>query len=291
MQRKSFAVDYRQFRLSKLNDESFRHLKLLLFWPIYGFFFYFVEKLYMPARYYPMHCALDDMIPFCELFMIPYLAWFLCIVGMLLYTMLYDIGAFKRFMYFIILTYSVTIVIYLIFPTCQQLRPAAFPRDKPAHADGREFLRLRHQHQRLPVHPCARRAGRDVRRVGRRAAAEAAVAGRFRGDGAAHLPVDGVPQAAFGHRRAGGAAAGADRLRRLLPSAPPLRAAGHASGCGRRGRKPIQTYAEMTAGRGRAAPGCAASFGRPVGAETAGRTVVCALAYRKRIKQIQKAAP
>ena len=129
MQRKSFAVDYRQFRLSKLNDESFRHLKLLLFWPIYGFFFYFVEKLYMPARYYPMHCALDDMIPFCELFMIPYLAWFLCIVGMLLYTMLYDIGAFKRFMYFIILTYSVTIVIYLIFPTCQQLRPAAFPRD------------------------------------------------------------------------------------------------------------------------------------------------------------------
>lgn len=129
MQRKSFAVDYRQFRLSKLNDESFRHLKLLLFWPIYGFFFYFVEKLYSPVRYYPMHCALDDMIPFCELFMIPYLAWFLCIVGMLLYTMLYDIGAFKRFMYFIILTYSVTIVIYLIFPTCQQLRPAAFPRD------------------------------------------------------------------------------------------------------------------------------------------------------------------
>ena len=129
MQRKSFAVDYRQFRLSKLNDESFRHLKLLLFWPIYGFFFYFVEKLYSPVRYYPMHCALDDMIPFCELFLIPYLAWFLCIVGMLLYTMLYDIGAFKRFMYFIILTYSVTIVIYLIFPTCQQLRPAAFPRD------------------------------------------------------------------------------------------------------------------------------------------------------------------
>lgn len=116
MQRKSFAVDYRQFRLSKLNDESFRHLKLLLFWPIYGFFFYFVEKLYSPVRYYPMHCALDDMIPFCELFLIPYLAWFLCIVGMLLYTMLYDIGAFKRFMYFIILTYSVTIVIYLIFP-------------------------------------------------------------------------------------------------------------------------------------------------------------------------------
>ena len=111
MQRKSFAVDYRQFRLSKLNDESFRHLKLLLFWPIYGFFFYFVEKLYSPVRYYPMHCALDDMIPFCELFLIPYLAWFLCIVGMLLYTMLYDIGAFKRFMYFIILTYSVTIVI------------------------------------------------------------------------------------------------------------------------------------------------------------------------------------
>lgn len=129
MHRRGFAVEYRQFRWSKLNDESFRHLKLLLFWPIYGIFFYFVEKLYMPARYYPMHCALDDLIPFCELFLIPYLAWFLCIAGMLLYTLLYDIRAFRRFMHFIILTYSVTIVIYLIFPTCQQLRPAAFPRD------------------------------------------------------------------------------------------------------------------------------------------------------------------
>ena len=96
MHRRGFAVDYRQFRWSKLNDESFRHLKLLLFWPIYGIFFYFVEKLYMPARYYPMHCALDDLIPFCELFLIPYLAWFLCIAGMLLYTLLYDIRAFRR---------------------------------------------------------------------------------------------------------------------------------------------------------------------------------------------------
>ena len=33
------VVDYRKFRLSKLNDPEFSHLKLLLFWPFYGLCF------------------------------------------------------------------------------------------------------------------------------------------------------------------------------------------------------------------------------------------------------------
>jgi len=41
----------------------------------------------------------------------------------------YDIDAFKRMMKYIIITYSAAIIIYLIFPTCQELRPAEFERD------------------------------------------------------------------------------------------------------------------------------------------------------------------
>lgn len=123
------VVDYRKLRLSNLTSESFRHLLLLLYWPFYGLLFAFVERFYQVDSYYVMYCALDDLIPFEEIFLIPYLFWFLFIFGMLIYTLLYDINAFRKFMYFIMATYSVTILIYLLFPTCQNLRPASFERD------------------------------------------------------------------------------------------------------------------------------------------------------------------
>ena len=38
-------IDYRQFRLSRLNTPQFRHLKLLLFWPIFSLVFCYLENL------------------------------------------------------------------------------------------------------------------------------------------------------------------------------------------------------------------------------------------------------
>ena len=34
------AANYRSFRFSKLNDPEYRHLRLLVFWPIFGSLFY-----------------------------------------------------------------------------------------------------------------------------------------------------------------------------------------------------------------------------------------------------------
>ena len=76
-----------------------------------------------------MHCALDDAIPFCEYFLIPYLFWFVYLIGTLAYTLFCDRDGFRRMMYFVIFTYSITILIYLLFPTCQHLRPSVFDRD------------------------------------------------------------------------------------------------------------------------------------------------------------------
>ncbi len=125
---KTFETDYRNFRFEKLNTPEFSHLKLLLFWPIYGFMFLFVERIYKVETYHSMHCFLDDKIPFCEFFLIPYLFWFVFLIGIHLYTLLYDVEAFKKLMKYIIITYSFTILIYLVFPTCQELRPLSFER-------------------------------------------------------------------------------------------------------------------------------------------------------------------
>ena len=124
-------IDYRSFRFSKLGTNEFRHLKLLLFWPIFGFLFLYVERLSPINTYYPVSCAWDACIPFCEFFVIPYLFWFVYLIGMLLYTLLYDIDAFRKLMWFIIISFSIVSVIYFVFPTCQELRPVAFERDNP----------------------------------------------------------------------------------------------------------------------------------------------------------------
>ena len=106
-----------------------RHGTLLLFWPAYFLSFFLLERLTQGVVYHPVHCALDDVIPFCEWALIPYLAWHVLIAVMVLYTFRRDIPAFRKLMWYFIATYCVTLVIYVIYPTCQQLRPEAFPRD------------------------------------------------------------------------------------------------------------------------------------------------------------------
>ena len=122
-------VDYRKFRLSRLNSPEYRHLKLLLFWPMFGLLFFAVERVWIRESYYPMSCELDSLIPFCEWFLIPYLFWFVFLVGIHIYALLYDVDAFRRLMKFIIFSYSAALLIYIIFPNCQELRPEMFPRD------------------------------------------------------------------------------------------------------------------------------------------------------------------
>lgn len=127
--KKAPVVDYRRFRFSKLNTPEFRHLKYLLYWPVYGLMFLTVERLWIRESYYPIHCPLDDWIPLCEYFLIPYLFWFVFLVGIHVYTLLYDTDAFVKLMKFIIVSYTLTTLINILFPNCQELRPVAFERD------------------------------------------------------------------------------------------------------------------------------------------------------------------
>lgn len=76
------VADCRELRLHNLNTDAYAHLKLLLYWPVYGFLFLYVERFYKVEQYPAMHCPLDDLIPFCEWFLVLYLFWFVYLVGM-----------------------------------------------------------------------------------------------------------------------------------------------------------------------------------------------------------------
>ena len=72
---KKKPVDYSGFSLSRLNEPRFSHLKLLLGWVFYFVMYFITENLIPAERCHPIHCALDDLIPFNEFFVIFYVGW------------------------------------------------------------------------------------------------------------------------------------------------------------------------------------------------------------------------
>ncbi len=116
-------VDYRQFRLSKINRPEYRHLWLLLGWVAY-FLLYMITENFIPEEScHEMWCALDDKVPFTESFVIAYVFWYLLVVGSLLWYLLYDIERFKQLQIFIMITQAIAMITYICYPSVQKLRP------------------------------------------------------------------------------------------------------------------------------------------------------------------------
>ena len=102
--------------------KEFKYLLLLLYWPFFGLVFWPMELL--PGRiYHPVESVLDSFIPFCEWFVIPYFIWFVYIIGTMTYLFFKDKTAYVKYMLFVIITYTITLVVYAIYPTSQHLRP------------------------------------------------------------------------------------------------------------------------------------------------------------------------
>lgn len=121
-------VDYRKLRFNNIFSNDFRHLIWLIFWPLYLFSFFALEAFCAP-KYFPIHSSLDDMIPFCEYFIVPYVFWYLFLFLIHIYTLLVDVDSFKKLMFFLSVSFGVSTLIFAFFPSCQQLRPEEFARD------------------------------------------------------------------------------------------------------------------------------------------------------------------
>ena len=123
------VVNYKNFRPSKLSTPEFYHLNYLFGWLGYFALYFLTENLIPAEKCYPVHCWLDDIIPFSEIFIIPYVFWYLLIAFSLLYFALYNTKNFINLQKYIIITQIVAMAIYIIFPSRQDLRPVEFPRD------------------------------------------------------------------------------------------------------------------------------------------------------------------
>lgn len=121
--------DYRAFRLNKINDPAYSHLKLLFGWVVYFSSYFLTENLIPLENCHVIHCWLDDLIPFTEAFVIPYVLWYLLVAGSLLYFLLYNVDSFKKLSIFIMITQAVAVAVYILYPSRHELRPAVFPRE------------------------------------------------------------------------------------------------------------------------------------------------------------------
>lgn len=124
------AYSYRDFRLSSLNDQRFAHIRLMLVtWLVYFALYFITENLIPAQKCHPMHCALDDIIPFCEYFVVFYTGWYFLVAGSLAYYLFHDIDRFRQLDIYIFITQMVAMTVYILYPSRQDLRPEVFANE------------------------------------------------------------------------------------------------------------------------------------------------------------------
>jgi len=87
------------------------------------FTWFFALEAIVKTDYTAMHCWLDDIIPFNELFVIPYYLWFPFVavtVGYLLFTSKED---YYKTCAFLFIGMTICLTIYTLWPNGQNLRP------------------------------------------------------------------------------------------------------------------------------------------------------------------------
>ncbi len=92
--------------------------------------FNYLEQREVPF-YHIVHTALDDVIPFCEVFIIPYLFWFFYILLAVLYFIFRegDHREYYRMVFHMMTGMTIFLIVSYLYPNAQQLRPTVFPRD------------------------------------------------------------------------------------------------------------------------------------------------------------------
>ena len=109
-----------------IKKEDRKYLWLLLGWVWYFIMYALTEKLIPEENCHVIHCAVDDMIPFCEYFVIAYCFWYLYVAGSLAHFLFTDMKSFVGLQKFIITTQVLAMVVYILWPSVQYMRPESF---------------------------------------------------------------------------------------------------------------------------------------------------------------------
>ena len=105
--------------------DRWKHLLVLLYFPIYLAWFNYVET-HVTTQFHEVHMLLDDYIPFCEYFVIPYILWFAYVAWGMTYTALNNKHDFYKLCGFLYTGMTLFLIISTVFPNGHYLRPTYF---------------------------------------------------------------------------------------------------------------------------------------------------------------------
>ena len=96
---------------------------LVLYFPIYVLTFFIIEKNTPTSGYWVTDLPLDDYIPFVPGFAVFYVIWYPLFVMVGIPTLIRDGEAFKRWMYYLMVVLTGTLIFDVLVPNGQHLRP------------------------------------------------------------------------------------------------------------------------------------------------------------------------
>lgn len=108
--------------------DRWKHLLLLLYFIVYLVWFAYCERT-VTTRFHVIHVALDDYIPFCEFFVVPYFLWFLYVAWGVIYTALHEKKDYYRLCAFLFTGMTLFLIISTLYPNGHHLRPYYFERN------------------------------------------------------------------------------------------------------------------------------------------------------------------
>lgn len=103
---------------------------ILIYSIIYILLFAWLEGLPVHG-FHVVHTVFDDMIPFCEFFIVPYLLWFPYMIGTVLYFIFVnkDKHEYYQLIFNLMMGMTIFLIVSYVYPNIQHLRPTEFPRD------------------------------------------------------------------------------------------------------------------------------------------------------------------
>lgn len=108
--------------------QQYKHGLILLYLFIYFPWFNWLEKN-VTRHFHIIHMAVDDMIPFIEYFIIPYLLWFAYVAAAVLYFFFRNKNEYYRLCAFLFIGMTVFLIVSTVYPNGHYLRPVSFAGD------------------------------------------------------------------------------------------------------------------------------------------------------------------
>lgn len=111
--------------------QKYKHGWVLSYMILYLIWFFYLENR-KNVSMKPIHIALDDIIPFNEWFIVPYLIWFIYVSGIVLYYFFTSKEDYYKCTAFLFIGMTICLFIYTFWPNCQNLRPSNFTNNNIA---------------------------------------------------------------------------------------------------------------------------------------------------------------